>query len=60
MRRREFITVFAVIIPGARLLCPAHAQTSGIRRIALQLRSCLASESMGHDDSEIMDGERVG
>jgi hypothetical protein len=28
--------------------------------LALQLRSCLISESMGHHDSEIMDGERVG
>jgi hypothetical protein len=27
---------------------------------ALQLRFCLTSESMGHHDSEIMDGERVG
>jgi hypothetical protein len=27
---------------------------------ALQLRFCLTSESIGHHDSEIMDGERVG
>jgi putative tryptophan/tyrosine transport system substrate-binding protein len=35
MRRREFIAVLAAVIPGARLLRPAHAQTSGIRRIGV-------------------------
>jgi putative tryptophan/tyrosine transport system substrate-binding protein len=35
MRRREFIAVVAAVIPGARLLPPAHAQTSGIRRIGV-------------------------
>jgi putative ABC transport system substrate-binding protein len=35
MRRREFIAVLAALIPGARLLYPAHAQTSGIRRIGV-------------------------
>src|SRR5919107_3265168 len=35
MRRREFIAVLAALIPGARLLRPAHAQTSVIRRIGV-------------------------
>ena len=35
MRRREFIAVLAAVIPGAQLLRPAHAQTSGIRRIGV-------------------------
>jgi ABC-type uncharacterized transport system substrate-binding protein len=35
MRRREFIAVLAAVIPGARLLRPAHAQTSGVRRIGV-------------------------
>src|SRR5215217_4065751 len=35
MKRREFIAVLAAVIPGARLLLPAYAQTSGIRRIGV-------------------------
>jgi putative ABC transport system substrate-binding protein len=35
MRRREFISVLATVIPGGRLLRPVHAQTSGIRRIGV-------------------------
>jgi putative tryptophan/tyrosine transport system substrate-binding protein len=35
MRRREFIAVLAVAIPGGRLLRAAHAQRSGIRRIGV-------------------------
>jgi ABC-type sugar transport system substrate-binding protein len=35
MRRREFIALVAAVIPSARLLRPAHAQTSGIRRIGV-------------------------
>ena len=49
----------------ALFVWPAHAITFNVKQIdlkplALQLRSCLTSESMGHHDSEIMDGERVG
>jgi putative ABC transport system substrate-binding protein len=46
MRRREFITVFAAIIPGVRLLCPAHAQTSGIRRIGVVYQGGLYEASI--------------
>ena len=35
MRRREFIAVLTAVIPGAGLLRPAHAQTSGVRRIGV-------------------------
>lgn len=35
MRRREFIAVLAAVIPGGRMLCPAYAQTSVIRRIGV-------------------------
>src|SRR5215218_7975688 len=35
MRRREVIATLAAVIPGARLLLPAHAQTSGVRRIGV-------------------------
>src|SRR5215207_9727751 len=35
MRRREFIAVLAAVIPGARLLLPAYAQTSGTRRLGI-------------------------
>ena len=46
MRRREFITAFAAIIPGARLLCPAHAQTSGIRRVGVVYQGGLYEASI--------------
>jgi hypothetical protein len=40
MRRREFIAVLAAVIPGARLLRPAHAQSpSG--KFGLRIRGLL-------------------
>jgi putative tryptophan/tyrosine transport system substrate-binding protein len=35
VRRRAFIAVLAAVIPGGRLLRPAHAQTRGLRRIGV-------------------------
>ncbi|WP_046863528.1 ABC transporter substrate-binding protein [Microvirga massiliensis] len=46
MRRREFIAVVAAIFPGARLLCPAHAQTSAIRRIGVVYQGGLYEASI--------------
>ena len=38
MKRREFIAVLAAVIPGARLLLPAYAQTRGIRRRVAEMQ----------------------
>src|SRR3954464_11936707 len=45
----------------ARDLTPKRVQTGvGLTILALQLQSMLISESLGHHDSEIMDGSWIG